>query len=138
MYAKNGGDKLLNRVSLCAFSFILLFLTIACSQEASIDMIDTLGKSEEYFRELEEIDTTAAASDGKKKEVKFRLMVDGHPSEPEATTLFNDIMDVIVKYSNRSDVWDYYNGYFDIKNYDIGVIYEDTKLIGEDLKVESK
>ncbi|GIP44740.1 hypothetical protein J45TS6_31990 [Paenibacillus sp. J45TS6] len=124
----------MNRVSLYAFSFLLLFLTIACSQESRIDMSDTLVKSEDYFRELEEIDTTASAFDGK-KEVKFRLMIDGHPSESEASTLFNDIMDVIAKYSN-SDVWDYYNGYFDIKNYDNGVIYEGTKLIGEDLKVQ--
>lgn len=29
-------------------------------------------------------------------------------------------------------------GYFDINNYDYGVIYEGTKLIGEDLKVQSK
>ncbi|SMF87255.1 hypothetical protein SAMN05661091_3673 [Paenibacillus uliginis N3/975] len=128
---------MLNRISLFALSFILLFLTVACSQETSIDIGDTLGKSEEYFRKLEGIDTTAAAFDGKNDE-KFRLMVDGHPTEDEASILFNHILDVIAKYSNRSDVWDYYNGYFDIKNYDHGVIYEGTKLIGEDLKVQSK
>lgn len=128
---------MLNRISLFALSFILLFLTVACSQETSIDINDALGKSEKYFRELEEIHTTAAAFNGK-KDIKFRLMVDGHPSEAEASILFNHILDVITKYSNRSDVWDYYNGYFDIKNYDHGVIYVGTKLIGEDLKVQSK
>lgn len=48
------------------------------------------------------------------------------------------ILEVIAKYSNRSDVWDYYNGYFDIKNHDDGVIYEGEKLIDEELIVQSK
>jgi hypothetical protein len=130
--------KFLNRITLLTFSFILLFLTVACSQKTNIDIgRDTLGKSEKYFNQLDGIETTAAAFDGK-KEVKFRLMVDGNPTIAEATILFNRILDVIATNSNHSDLWDYYNGFFDIKNHEHGVIYEGTKLIGEDLQVQSK
>ncbi len=41
-------------------------------------------------------------------------MFEENPTEAEATILFNRILDVIVKYLNRSHVWDYYNGYFNI------------------------
>ena len=127
----------MNRIILFVLIFISLFSTTSCSQKPSIDIGDALGKSEEYFRQFDGIATTASSYDGE-KDVKFRLMVEGNPTEAEATILFNRILDVIAKYSNRSDVWDYNNGYFDIKNYDQGVIYEGTKQIGEDLKVQSK
>ncbi|OKP84766.1 hypothetical protein [Paenibacillus sp. P32E] len=127
----------MKRSILIVLTFILIFITVACSQGTSIDIGDALGKSEENFRKLEVIDTTAASFDGE-KDVKFRLMVEGNPSEVEASILFNRILEVIAKYSNRSDVWDYYNGYFDIENHDDGVIYEGEKLIDEELIVQSK
>jgi hypothetical protein len=65
-------------------------------------------------------------------------MVEGTPTEEEATALFNEILGSFQEYSNHQDIWQYYNGYFDIKNYDVGVIYEAAKVIGEELKVASK
>lgn len=62
---------------LIVLTFILIFITVACSQGTSIDIGDALGKSEENFRKLEVIDTTAASFDCK-KDVKFRLMVEGY------------------------------------------------------------
>ncbi len=116
---------------------ISLVFTVSCTKETSIDIGDVVGKTEDTFRKLDGIATTASSFDGK-KDVKFRLMVEGNLTEVTATKLFRRIMDTIADFSNRPDVWDYYSGYFDIKNYDHGVIYEGTKLIGEDLKVQSK
>ena len=118
-------------------SILLLLLTAACGQQPDINISETLRKSEEFLRQSKEIDTTASSFDGK-KDVNFRLMVEGHLTEEEAIILFNLIADSFVKYSNHPDIWDYYNGYFDIKSYDSGVIYEATKLIGEDLQVVFK
>lgn len=122
---------------ICIISIIFLFLIVGCSQQPDIDISETIGKSEDYLRQLEEIETTASAFDGK-NDVKFRLMVEGHPTEEEAIALFNEILDSFKKYSNHQDVWQYYNGYFDIKNYYIGVIYEATKVRDEDFQVVSK
>ena len=66
-----------------------------------------MGKSEDYLRQLEEIETTASAFDGK-IDVKFRLMVEGHPTEVEAIVLFNEILDSFKKYSNHQGVWHYF------------------------------
>lgn len=118
-------------------SNIFLFLIVGCSQQPDIDISSTIGKSEDYFAQLEEIETTASAFDGK-KDVKFRLMVEGTLTEEEAIILFNEILDRFKEYSNHQEIWEYYNGYFDIKNYDDGVIYEATKVIDEELKVVSK
>ncbi len=52
--------------------------------------------------------------------------------------MFNNILDNFEKNSHTPEFWDYYNGYFDIKSYDKAVIYEATKIIGEDLKVTLK
>ncbi|WP_054940183.1 hypothetical protein [Paenibacillus ihuae] len=128
---------MLKRIILLILSSISLFSTVSCSQETSIDIDDAVTKSEKYFRQLDEIATTASSYDGK-KDLKFRLMVEGNPTETEATIFFNLILDVVTNYSNLSDVWNFYNGYFDITNYDQGVIYEGTKLIGEDLIVQTK
>lgn len=62
-------------------------------------------------------------------------MMEEHPTENEAIILFNQILDSFEKYSNKSDIWNFYNGYFDIKSYDNGIIYKATKLAGEDLQV---
>ncbi len=118
-------------------SIIFLFLIVGSSQQPDIDISLAIGKSEDYFRQLEEIETTASAFDGK-KDVKFRLMVEGTLTEEEAIILFNEILDRFKEYSNHQEVWEYYNGYFDIKNYNDGVIYEATKVIDEELKVVSK
>ncbi|WP_078549233.1 IolE/MocC family protein [Litchfieldia alkalitelluris] len=126
----------MRKISLIAI--ILLFSIVGCSQQPDIDISSIIGKSEDYFRQLEEIETTASAFDGK-RDVKFRLMVEGPLTEEEATILFNEILDRFKEYSsNHQEIWDYYNGYFDIKNYDDGVIYEATKVIDEELKVVSK
>ncbi|MBM4764585.1 hypothetical protein [Bacillus sp. B15-48] len=119
------------------FLFALLFLTVACNQQADINMSEVLGQIEEDLRELDVVETTASSFDGE-SDIKFRLMVKEHLTEEEANILFNKILESIAQSSNHSDVWDYYNGYFDIKSYDKGVIYEATKVIGEDLKVTPK
>lgn len=117
--------------------FILLLLFTGCNQQPEIDMVEALSKSQELLRQSEEIETTAASFDGKSN-VKFRIMVNEQLTEEEAIILFNKILDTIANFSNHSDVWDYYNGFFDVKRYSNGVIYEATKLIGEDLEVVSK
>ncbi|OIJ12611.1 hypothetical protein BKP35_10510 [Anaerobacillus arseniciselenatis] len=127
----------MKRLFYISTAFILLVLITACNQQLDIDMSEALGKSQETLRELDEIETTAASFNGE-SDVKFRLMVERHPTEEEAIILFNKILDSIAQYSNHSEVWNYYNGYFDIKSYDSGVIYEATKLIGEDLHILSK
>jgi hypothetical protein len=121
---------------ICIISFIFFLLIVGCSQQPDIDISETIGKSEDHLKQLEEIKTTASSFDGK-KDIKFRLMVEGHPTEEEAIVLFNEILDSFEKYSNHQDIWEYYNGYFDIKNYDDGVIYEAKKVIDEDLEVVS-
>jgi hypothetical protein len=65
-------------------------------------------------------------------------MVEKHPSQEEATVMFKDLLDNLDKNSKSPEFWSYYSGYFDIKSYDKGVIYEATKVIGEDLIVTSK
>lgn len=65
-------------------------------------------------------------------------MVEGTPTEEEATDLFNQVLETIKENTKHQDIWEYYDGYFDIKNYDDGVIYEASKVIGEELKVGSK
>ena len=114
----------------------LLVLIVGCSQQPDININEVLTKSEDLLRESDRIETTASAFDG---DVKFRLMVEEEPTEEEAIILFNKILDAVIYYSNRVDVWDYYDGYFDIKTYDHnGVVYEGIKLIGEDLETVSK
>lgn len=117
--------------------FVLLFLITGCDQKPTIDMSEALGKSRETLKNLDEIETVAAAFSGE-SDIKFRLMVEEYPTENETIILFNKIIESITQHSNHSDVWDYYDGYFDIKSYDHGVIYEATKLIGEDLDIVSK
>nr|WP_145164646.1 hypothetical protein [Paenibacillus terrae] len=127
----------MSRKILLILSLISLFLSVSCSQDTDININDAVGKSEDYFRKVEGIAATASSFDGN-KDVKFRLMVKGNLTEAEATILFKRILEVTANFSNHSDVWDYYNDFFDIMNYDHGVIYEGTKRIGEDLKVQSK
>lgn len=116
-------------------TMLILFLISGC-QQSSIHMNEFLIQTENLLKELDEIDTTASSFDGK-RDIKFRLMVEGHPTEEEALILFDKVLEGVTKSSNRSDVWDYYNGYFDIKSYDDGVIYEANKLISKDLAVMS-
>lgn len=100
------------RKILFILSLITLFLTVPCSQDTSINISDAVGKSEDYFRKVEGIAATASSFDAN-TDVKFRLMVEGNLTEAEATILFKHILDATAKFSNHSDVWDYYNGYFD-------------------------
>jgi hypothetical protein len=114
----------------------LLLLITGCNQQLDINVGEALVKTQEQLRILDEIGTTAAAFDGK-SEVKFRLMVEEEPTKEEAIILFNKIVDSFQNTSNHAKVWDYYNGYFDIKSYETGaVIYQATNLISEELKVE--
>lgn len=83
------------------------------------------------------MDTVATSFDGK-KDIKFRIMVEGTLTEQQAQNLFEEILNSFKKYSNQSELWNDYNGYFDIKNYDDGVIYEASKIIYEDLKIVTK
>ena len=77
------------------FLFALLFLIVACNQQPEIDISKIVGMTEEYFRQLDEISTTAASYS--EDEVKFRLMVKKHPSHEEATAMFNNILDNLEK-----------------------------------------
>ncbi|MFC0471339.1 hypothetical protein ACFFHM_12780 [Halalkalibacter kiskunsagensis] len=127
----------MKRLYFISKAFILLVLITACNQQPEIDMSEALGKSKETLREIDEIETTSASFNGE-SDVKFRFMVERHPTEEEANILFNKILDSIAQHSHHSEVWNYYDGYFDIKSYDSGVIYEATKLIGKDLHILSK
>ncbi|MBX0356858.1 hypothetical protein [Halobacillus sp. Nhm2S1] len=116
----------------------LLLLTVACNQQPEGDLSKTVRMTEDYFRGLKEITTTAASFRENEDLVKFRLMVEKRPSQEEATAMFNNILHNFEQVSNSPEFWNQYNGFFDIKSHDNGVIYEATKAIGEDLKVTSK
>lgn len=124
---------------LLLFYFLFVsFLVGACNKPPEIDISKTISITEDYFRQLDEISTTAATYSEDDEKVKFRIMVEKHPSKEEATAMFNEILDKFEKNSHTPDFWDFYHGYFDIKSYDKGVIYEASKVIGEDLKVTPK
>ena len=118
-------------------SIVVLFLISGCSEKAEIDISETMIKTEEYFKQLPEVDTVATSFDGK-KDIKYRIMVEGTLTEKQAQNLFEEIISSFKKYSNHPELWNDYNGYFDIKSYDEGVIYEASKIIGEDLKIVTK
>ena len=103
----------------------------------NINISEALGKAEELLTQSDKVDITAAAFDGSKN-IKFRLMVEKEPSEAEAIILFNKILDSFVSYTNRPGFWNYYNGYFDIKSYESGVIYEAEKMPGKELEIYYK
>lgn len=104
--------------------------------DSEIDVVQVLIKSRELLNQLAEVETSAASYDGK-KEIKFRLMVEKKITEAEAASLFNQILDSIINYSNDENIWDDYNGYFDINSYDEDIVYKATKLINEDLVVNN-
>ena len=118
-------------------SFMVLLFVSGCNEKSEVDISNLMGKTEDYFKQLAEVDTVATSFDGK-KDITFRMMVEGTPTEEQAQALFNEVLISFEKYSNQSELWDDYNGYFDIKNYDDGVIYEASKIIGEELKIISK
>ncbi|MCW3491615.1 IolE/MocC family protein [Dethiobacter alkaliphilus] len=122
-----------NLLFISAAITLLLFVT-GCNQQPDIKMNEALVESQELLRQSDKIETTASAFDGKQN-VRFRLMVEEQPSEEEAAILFNKILESVIYFSNRLEAWDYYNGHFDIKTYDNGVVYEATKLIGKDLEI---
>ncbi len=114
----------------------LLLLAVACNQKPEIDISKTVGLTEDHFRQLDKISTSSAAYD--KEEVKFRLMVEKPPSKEEASAMFKEILNKLEKNSHTSEFWNYYNGHFDIKSYENGVIFEANKTIGEDMKITTK
>ncbi|WP_100407862.1 IolE/MocC family protein [Bacillus solitudinis] len=124
----------MRKINLISLISITLLVFVGCSQQPDIDINETIGKSEDYLIQLEEIETTTSAFDGK-NDIKFRLMVEGHPTEKEAIFLFNEILVSFIEYSNHQNIWEYYNGYFDMKSSDSGVIYEATKVIDEELQI---
>ena len=117
-------------------SLMVLLFVSGCNEKSEIDISHIMGKTEEHFKQLAEVDTVATSFDGK-KDINFRMMVEGTPTEEQAQILFNEVLMSFEKYSNQSELWDDYNGYFDIKN-DNGVVYEASKIIGEELKIISK
>lgn len=126
----------IRRLYLISIAFVLLSLIAGCNQQPTIDVNEIIGQTEKTLRGFDEIETTAAAFDGK-RDIKFRLMAKEPQTKEEAEILFNEILKSMVRSSNQPDLWDYYNGYFDIKNDDNDVIYEATKIIGEDLEITS-
>ncbi|CAM4507694.1 hypothetical protein FHS16_005744 [Paenibacillus endophyticus] len=81
-----------------------LLLAVSCTKETSIDIGDAIGKTEDSFRKLDWIATTASSYDGK-KDVKIRLMVAGNLTEAEATNLFRRIMDIIAEFRIIQMFW---------------------------------
>ncbi|MBS4199185.1 hypothetical protein KHA93_05890 [Bacillus sp. FJAT-49732] len=55
------------------FLFTLLLITVSCNQQPEIDISKTVGMTEDYFRQLDEISTTAASYN--KEQIKFRLII---------------------------------------------------------------
>ncbi|MDQ0352499.1 hypothetical protein J2R98_002344 [Alkalibacillus filiformis] len=123
----------MNRKVMLPISFVLMIVFVGCSQQPDIDVSKTLDEWRESF---ESVEVVAASFDGEEN-IKIRLMVEEQITEDEAALLMDDIFESIIEYSNQPDVWDYYNGYFDIKSYDDGLLYEATQLKGEDLEIAS-
>lgn len=116
---------------------VLLTLTLnGCDQQPDLDVSKAVALTEIDFRQLDEISTTAASYN--KEQVKFRLMVEKHPSFKEAVNLFRDVLNKLEEGSGNSEFWDYYHGHFDIKSYDEGVIFEATKEIGKELEITKR
>ncbi|WP_088102864.1 hypothetical protein [Halalkalibacter urbisdiaboli] len=109
--------------------FVFLIFFTGCSQKPDIDIDKTLEEWREPF--------VAASFDGESN-INLRVMVDEELTEEEAVLLFNETLDSFKEHSNQSDVWEHYNGYIDIVSYDDGVLYEATKLIGENLDIISQ
>ncbi len=63
-------------------------------------------------------------------------MVYGTPSKEEATKLFEDILTTCQENSHNRDIWSYYNGQFDIKNYTTEVVYTATKRAGQPMVID--
>lgn len=112
-------------------------LTVACNDKTDVNIGDTLDKAREILNESEGIETVATSFDGENK-INIRLMVDGNLTTEKAITLFEQILDSMRKNSGDIDIWDSYQGRFDIMNYDKDLSYEAIKLVGEDIKVVSK
>ncbi|MGD6873085.1 hypothetical protein ACQCU1_12980 [Sutcliffiella horikoshii] len=115
----------------------ILLLIVGCSQKPTINVAKVEANVENHLNELDEVEIALSTFDGDEN-IKFRLMVEGYPTENEVTILFNKILESFEKYSNQENFWMDYNGYFDIKNYEDGVIYEGTKLIDREIKIISK
>ena len=118
-----------------SFLFSLLLLIVACHQRPEIDLSKTVVMTEEYFRELDTITTTSSSYSEREKQVKFRLMVEKHPSEEEATAMFEKVINTFEQNADSPEFWDQYNGFFDIKSYESRCHLEATKAIGQDLRV---
>ncbi len=133
-------------------SFALFALVTGCSQSPSpkssaasdttptiapaktVDVATILAKTETRLNHMTGIVTTATAFDGRAN-VKIRLMVNGNPSMKQATQLFQDILRVMQAESNAKDIWAQYNGHFDIKSYQSGVVYVANKTAGRPMTV---
>lgn len=118
------------------FISILLFI-VGCSQKPAINVAKVEADVENHLNQLDEVEIALSTFNGDEN-IKFRLMVEGYPTENEVTILFNEILESFEKYSNQENFWMHYNGYSDIKNYEDGVIYEGSKLIDKEIKIISK
>jgi hypothetical protein len=115
----------------------MLFLLADCSQKPDISSNHTLSNAEKQLNTNKNIETTASSYDGKST-IKFRLMVKGNPSKAEATQLFNDVLEAVKVTSHHKDIWNYYNGQFDIKNYTNGVIFTASKNAKKSIVITKK
>lgn len=122
---------------LTVISFLILLLTVACNDKTDINIGDKLDKAREILNELEGIETVAVSFDGENK-INFRLMVEEDFTAEKATTLFEQILHSMRKNSGDIDIWNSFQGHFDIISYDKDLIYEATKLVGKTLMVVSK
>jgi hypothetical protein len=109
---------------------VAFFIIVDCSKQPNYKVNEAIAKSEDSMSKFDNVDTTVSAVNGKK--IKFRIMVNEQPTVEEATELFNKVLNDIEKYLAQSRLWDYYEGYFDIKTYESGVIYKATKHIDND------
>lgn len=120
------------------FGLLLFFLTAACTDnDPEITMLEAVEKSREEIADLAEVDRAATSFDGESF-IQFRLMTEEVPTEEKAETLFNIVIDTIEENSQRPDVWESYDGVFDIRTYEDGIVYEAAHSSSGELNIESR
>lgn len=119
---------------------LLFALTAACTDndhDPEITMLEAVEKSREEIMDLEKVDRATTSFDGESF-IQFRLMTEEIPAEEEAERLFKIVIDTIEENSQRPDVWENYDGVFDIRTYDDGIVYEAVHFSGRELNIESR
>ncbi|MFN7253547.1 MAG: hypothetical protein ACK4M9_22655 [Anaerobacillus sp.] len=82
--------------------------------------------------------TPSLTTDSNVSEVTFSFLFNEAPSEEEAINLFNEILEGVVIYSKKLNLWDNYDAYFDIKSESNIVIYRAEKPSGQELTFKTK